>query len=425
MNYKKYEINGYNLHVIQSSKFKTVEVKIILKHKINKEQFTIRRLLVETLLQSSKKYPTRRLLEEKCEDLYGISINGVNSKSGNYDLIILNETFLNEKYTESNMMKESLEFLFQILYNPDIKENQFSKYGFDLAKRILTDDINTFSDYPSSYSSSRLLEEMAPKSPISYRKCGYIKDLKKITPSSLYAYYQDVLKEDAMDIFIIGDIDLEKTKQVVEEKFPKCYSKKDDTSHFLKLKELKTKPSIIREKQKIKQSHLLIGFNFEELSDYELHYVLNVYSYILGGSGDSLLFKKVREENSLCYSISSSYNIINNILVVSADISAKNYDKVVKLILETIEIMKAGKFDQKEIEKAKTIYQSSCIEIMDSMNSIINIYSSHEYLNSDLLEKRKEKIELVTKEMVVALANKIHIHTIYMLEGENNEKKVS
>ena len=97
MNYTKYDMNGYRLHIIQTEKFKTVRVQMFLKRKIKKEELTIRRLLVETLLQSSKKYPTRRLLEEHCEDLYGISIGGSNSKSGNFDLITFSETFLNEK----------------------------------------------------------------------------------------------------------------------------------------------------------------------------------------------------------------------------------------------------------------------------------------------------------------------------------------
>ena len=39
-------------------------------------------------------------------------------------------------------------------------------------------------------------------------------------------------------------------------------------------------------------------------------------------------------------------------------------------------------------------------------------------------EERMKKIDMVTKDMVISLANKIHIHTIYMLEGDLDEKKV-
>jgi len=421
MNYTKYEMKGYNLHIINTNKFKTITIKINLKRQIKKEEITIRRILTEILIQSSKKYPTRRLLEEKCEDLYGVSIGSTNFKSGNYDVISLSESFLNEKYTEIGMMKESFEFLFQILFNPNIKNEQFDTYSFDVSKRIIKDDIDSFGDYPNLYSNARLLEILDPNSPISYRNCGYSKDLKKINQKNIYQYYKDVLENDIMDIIIVGEVDKNEIKEMIEQKFSRVSNEICKKSHFVINNDIKKKPTIFKEKQNINQSRLLIGCNFEELTDFELRYVMNIYSYILGGSGDSLLFKTVREKNSLCYSISSTHSIVSGLLTISAGISAKNYDKTLKLILEAIEEMKNGTFDESEIEKAKAIYINSCIEITDSPDSIINTYLSREYLNSDLIEEKIKKIKQVTKDMVINLANKIHINTIYMLEGSSNE----
>lgn len=424
MNYTKYEMNGYNLHIIKTNKFKTITIRINLKQKMNKELMTMRRVLTETLIQSSKKYPSRRLLEEKCEDLYGISIGCNNFKSGSYDIISISESFLNEKFTEPGMNKESFEFLLQILCNPNIKENIFDAYSLNVAKRIIKDNIDSFSDYPKSYSKARLLEVLAPNSPISYRGCGYLKDLKKINVKNLYEYYKQVIDNDIMDIVIVGNVEEKEMKKMIEQKFSRIGKFYEADSHFIIERDIKKKPLIIKEKQNINQSQLLIGCNFEELSDFELRYVLNVYSFILGGSGDSLLFKTVREKNSLCYSVSSTYNIISGLLIISAGISAKNYEKTVKLIEESLDKMKNGEFDEKEILKAKTIFKNSCIEITDAPGSIISTYLSHEYLNSDLIEDKMKKIDLVTKDMVVSLANKIHINTIYLLEGGSHEKEI-
>lgn len=424
MNYTKYKMNGYNLHIIKTNKFKTITIRINLKQKINKETMTIRRTLTEILIQSSKKYPNRRLLEEKCEDLYGVSIGCNNFKSGNYDIISLSESFLNDKYTELGMNKESFEFLLQILCNPNIKEEQFESYSLDVAKRIIKDSIDSFSDYPKAYSNSRLLEVLAPDSPISYRGCGYLKDLKKINTKNLYEYYRQVLENDIMDIVIVGDVNEKDMKEMIEQNFSRVGKFHESDSHFMIQREIRKKTLVVKEKQNINQSHLLIGCNFEELNDFELRYVLNVYSFILGGSGDSLLFKTVREKNSLCYSISSTYDIIGGLLTISAGISSKNYEKTVQLIKESLEQMKKGEFEEKEILKAKTIFKNSCIEITDAPGSIISTYLSHEYLNSDLIEDKLKKIDLVTKEMVVSLANKIHINTIYLLEGGSHEKEI-
>jgi len=162
-----------------------------------------------------------------------------------------------------------------------------------------------------------------------------------------------------------------------------------------------------------------MGFKFDDLSDFELKYVLNVYSFILGGSGDSKLFQNVREKNSLCYHISSSYAVLNGILKVGAGIDKKEADRVIELVKEEIKNMEKGDFSNDDLNKAKKIYISSCLEMLDSPNSIMNLYISKEYLNSDLIEDKIKKIEKVTIDDVKKLASKIHLDTIFLLEGDD------
>ena len=79
--------------------------------------------------------------------------------------------------------------------------------------------------------------------------------------------------------------------------------------------------------------------------------------------------------------------------------------------------MKDGKFATDDIKKAKTTYINGCKEMMDSPQFIINNYISKEYLGLDLIEDKMKKIKKVTKKMVVELACKIEIDTIYLLKG--------
>lgn len=425
MKYQKIERDNYRLHLIETKKFKTITIDVKYKRKIKKEDMTIRRLLVQTLLESSLKYPSRRALEAETEDLYALSVGGNCFVSGNYDIMNFTSTFLNEHYTEPGMNKRSLEFLFQILLNPNVKQGEFNKESFLISKRVIEDDIKSFKDYPKNYSVSRMLEKMDSKSPLSYHNCGYLKDLKKIDEKQLYNYYNDAIKNDILDIAIIGDIKKEDVLPIIDSYFSNHSKNIESESHFVKPISNVKKIKNITEELPINQSHLIIGCTFDELDDFELRYVLNVYSFILGGSGDSILFKTVREKNSLCYNINSSYNILGSILAIKAGIDYKNASKTTELIKEALEQMKNGDFSIDEVEKAKIIFKNSCIEIVDSPKNLINTYISHEYLKSDLLEEKVKKIDKVTKEMVVNLANKIHINTIYLLKGESNGKDIS
>ena len=421
MEYKKYNLKKYNIHLIKTNKFKTITLTINFKRKVKKEDITIRRLLADVLLESSMKYPSVKLLEMETEELYGLSLKSDSFISGNYDIMSFSQTFLSEKYTELGMNKRSILFMLQLLLNPDIKNNEFSEYGFDLGYRIVKSNIKGFSDYPSTYSSKRMLEVMDKNSSISYRNCGYLKDLNKISRKDLYNYYKSVIEDDIIDIAIIGDIE-DDIIDLFKNNFTRIKDNQKSESHYIKVdvKKLKEK----QEKAKINQSQLVIGCNVDYDDEKFLPYVLNIYSFILGGSGDSLLFKTVREENSLCYHISSSYNIICSLISIKAGIDGKNYSKTVELIKQCMNKLETGDFNDDEIEKAKIIYKNSCIEMMDAPGSIINNFLSHEYLKTDLIKDRVKKIDMVTKEMVMDLAKKIKINTIYMLEGENNEKKV-
>ena len=64
------------------------------------------------------------------------------------------------------------------------------------------------------------------------------------------------------------------------------------------------------------------------------------------------------------------------------------------------------------------------IEITESPDGLISLYSGIEYLNSDTLEVRNQKIDMVTKEDIVSLAHKLKLDTIFFLEGgKENENE--
>lgn len=420
MKYQKIVKDNYNLHIINTDKFKTINVRINFKRKINKEEITIRNLLNDLLINTSKKYPTSRDIEIETEDLYNVGVGSTPYKSGNYHIMSFKETFLDEKYTEKGMNEKSIEFLLELIFNPNVKDKKFDKEYFNLIKKTVEDDILSIKDNPGKYSLIKLYESM-DDGPLSYRSSGYLNDLKKINEENIYEYYKSVLKNDIIDIFIIGNVN--ENKLDIFDKYIKnnnCI--KDNTPHYIKLHstsdELELKESITNN-----QSKLAIGFTTDNLSDYELKYVLVIYSLILGGSPNSKLFQNVREKNSLCYYINTSVAIISKIVTLTAGINAKDYKKTLELINIELEKMKKGEFTTKDIEDARKIYINGCNEVYDSPMAIINNYLSYEYGGLDLVEKRLKEIKKVTKKDIVDVANKVNINKIFLLEGTSNNEK--
>lgn len=418
MQYKKLENNGYNLHIIKTKRFKNIQIRFNLKRPIKKEEITIRNILNDILINTTKKYPTIRDIEIKTEDLYNFGANSSCYKSGNYSIMSFSCNFLNEKYTEEGMLEQSISFFLDFIFDPNVKENKFETAPFIYTKEYLKNDIESIKDDPRRYSLIRLREEMDPESPISYRGNGYIEDLDKITEENLYKYYLDVLKNDVIDIFVLGDVDTEEVQSIIEKYMPKNRKQPSyNIEHCITNEQTRNEINEVEETENFNQSKLSVGIKVYDMDDYEKKYTLNALTFILGGSGDSKLFKKLREENSLCYYVSCSPSMLSSDMVITSGIDSNDYEKAVDLIKECIEEIQNGNVSKEDVEQEINVYLNSCLEIYDSPASIINSYLSHEYLGNDVIEEKLKKAKEMTPDKIIELAKKIKIDTIYLLKG--------
>lgn len=417
MKYTKIKEENYNLHVIETKKFKTIMVKVNFKRHLKREEISMRNMLVNVMFESTAKYPSKRLMEIQTEELYELGYRGSNYASGVYTVMSFDCVFLNPKYTEEDMLQKSCEFFKEIIFNPNIDNGGFSEASFDIGYRILKEHIAALKENADVYSQIRLFEEIEPEGLISYRSCGYAEDLAIIDRKTLYEYYLDVLKNDVVDIFVVGDIKPAEMAEYLQKLFPLKKRNMLSENHFYNSQFHREAVNLSTEISEFSQSKLYLGYKISETTDFELRYVLNVLNYILGGNPDSKLFKNVREKNSLCYTVSSNTQPLVSILLIRAGIDADQYDRACALILEQIEDIKNGKFEEEDIQKAIITYKNSLSELEDNSESIISLYSGIEYLNSDDIKDRIKKIETVRREDVIALAHKLSLDTIFFLEG--------
>lgn len=420
--YKSYDLSAYKLHCIKDNKFKETKIVINFKRKVKKEEITIRSILSKILLESSKNFPTSRLMTIETENLYNLMFNSLTYLSGNYSVISFETMFLNDEYIDDELFDKALDFVLDVITNPDIDNNAFKQSKFLLVKKSLEEEIQSLKDNPSRYGMIRLYEEMARGSVSSYNAIGYLEDLENIDEKKLYGYYNSVLKSDLIDIFVISPKESDEIKNIFASKFNLNTLKKKSDSHYVTYDSYRSLNKIIHEKADFEQSKLYIGCKFDKLSEFERKYVSIVYSYILGGGPSSKLFTVVREKNSLCYSISSSYKAISNFLIISAGINASDFKKCLRLTKKEIKNMASGNFEDEKISEAIITYLNSFKELKDSPGALLGTYISHEYLDADLIEEREKEIKKVTKEMVINFARKVHVDTVYVLEGSDENE---
>jgi len=422
MQYKKIELGSYNLHMIKTDRFKTVNVQIILSDKIKKEDITKRNFLSDMLTYSSSKYPTKKDISVASQDLYAANVYSTSYRLGNYYNTDINLYFLNEKYSEEGMTEKSMEFLSEIIFNPNVDDNKFDSNSFNVIKNNMRIQIESVKEDTRKYSMIKMLENMGKDEPYSYHGFGYIEDLEKITEENLYEYYKEFIRSSSVEIFVIGNIDFVMMEKIIREKFKFNVYKKKKNNPMIIHEKVRSRAKTVIDEDDINQSKLTIGCKLTGLTEFEKNYVLTLYNIILGGGSESLLFQNVREKNSLCYYINSSSNKVDNLLMISSGIAKKNFKKTLSLVKKEMNNIAKGNFDDELIEQAKIRYQSVIDEVYDYPNQLISAYYASEILGVDFPDVRKKKIMEVTKDDIVKMSKKVKMDTIYLLGGKDTDE---
>lgn len=420
MNIESHNMGAYNLHFIKTNKFKTISIDVNFYREIKEEEITKRNLLKMILLNSNNDYKTERELIKESENLYDIKISSGISRIGKFSNLSFQTKFLNEKYTEKDMNKESIMFFLGLIFNPYIKDNSF--IDIDSQKSKLLQELDSLKDNKIKYSMLKLMENIKDK-PYSYNPYGKIEEIKDITGKELYNYYKKVISEDQIDIFVLGDFSSSEMKEIFKEYFKVNTFKKENKD--LIIKELTPRKRVVRYKEydKVNQSQLVILCSLNNLTDFERKYTIKLYSELLGGSSNSILFSKVREDKNYCYYIGASAKAYDNILIINSGVEQKNIEPAIKLIKKCLKDITSGKISEELLTSSKNTIISGIKASSDTPIGIINTALSRVLVSSDDIEDRINNFNKITKEDIIKVSKKVSLHTILTLEKEEENAK--
>lgn len=420
MQYKEKEIKeGIKIHEIQTNKFKTNLIAVFLSMPITREHVTENLLLSAVLRRGSKNMPTLAQISQEMEEMYGASFDCGLDKTGDNHILKFYIESINDKFIpqkDENVLKTSIEKILEIVFDPLVENGAFKeeyvKQEKENAKRI----IEGKSDNKARYAFDRCVEEMYKGQPYGLYKYGYVEDLNTITAIKLYEYYKKMISECKIDIFVSGDIN--GVTQIVEQNIN--IQKLQERKPNYKINKIEPKETVqekeIKEEMDVTQGKITIGLDLH-LDNEKQQYDVMVYNAILGGTANSKMFQEVREKASLAYSASSSYVRYKSNIFIKCGIEIKNYEKAINIIRKQLEDMKNGMFSDKDIENAKKGIISGIKGINDEQDTEITYYFGQELTDAKTsLEEYIEKIQKVTKQDIVKIANSVSANTIYFLK---------
>ena len=149
MKYKTYNCNSFNIYTIKTDRFKTSHLEVIFKNVLKKEEIGTYSFLADMLSEGCKKYPRKKDLFTRFEDLYKIVIYASTMRVGNVIDLHVSLDFINPEYIEDEgYIEDVIKTLFEVINNPNVCNDEFDLKTFNIVKERLRREINSLKENP-------------------------------------------------------------------------------------------------------------------------------------------------------------------------------------------------------------------------------------------------------------------------------------
>ena len=431
--FSKFELNsGIDLYFKKTDKFKTDYMLMVIETELSIENATCNALLPMVLSRGTINYPSTVEFVKALDDMYGAAFKADISKKGEVQLLIFgievpNMRFLPEK---ESLTRKAVNMLKDVLFNTAVDSDGILREDYvEQEKENLKRLIEGIIDDKQSYSVKRCIESMCENEKFGISKFGSLEQIDLIDAKKLTQRYKDIISKSPISLFVVGDLEETNILKEVNE----CFNVKRDVNNIIETVEpWKTKIEKVKyvtDTFDVTQGKLVIGYRTNTTYGDPDFPALLMMNGVFGGFTHSKLFQNVREKASLAYYANSTIEYIKGIMVVSAGIDCSNKDRVLKIVSEQLNQIKAGNISQTEIDFTFKGLRSSLLMSEDTISGGVD------FILCDLVSKTTrtskeliEQLSKVTLEDIVRVANKIQEDTVYFLncinisEGDTNEE---
>ncbi|WP_153720376.1 EF-P 5-aminopentanol modification-associated protein YfmF [Sporosarcina cascadiensis] len=416
--------DGVNLYIRKTEQFKTVNVTIKWKASLEEKSASDRTVLANVLEESNRSYPTQSEMRKALDQLYGTVLFTDVSKRSSQHIVSLYAECVNDEFFEGeDIFKQLWRLIRATVFEPKISDGAFEQAVVDREKRNVRDRIRSIYDDKTRYAQKRMLEIMRPDQPASISAYGTEEAVAAITPESLRQTYDDMIHQDLVEIYVVGDIDEREIIAQIKEFLPfnARKAKKQDT---IQSENTAIPVKTVKERQDMKQGKLHLGFSTPITFLHPDYNKMQVMNGIFGGFAHSKLFMNVREKESMAYYANSAFASQYGIVYVTAGIDAELEDKAVKLIIAQLETMQQGDISELELNQTVALLENSIRSSNDSARSQIEIYDQYKELEENFTaEELISKWQAVTIEDVKEMADTVHLEVVYLLSGKEGEEQ--
>ena len=305
--------------------------------------------------------------------------------------------------TLSEHLPMAIKIIGDMLNNSLIEEKDLNK-----EKKVILEEIDMYEDSPEDLGHEMLQQRIWKGHPLGYMISGRKTNIRKITRDMIFDFIQTYYTSDNIIISIAGNFDRESILSIVEEEFHEIKANSINKDNALMAKPIYHKV-LCEKNMDIEQLHINIALQgISYLSDER--FTFSVVNSVLGGSVNSRLFQKVREDAGLTYSIysyGSSYKE-TGLLHIYGAMNPGQKDLVIMKIYAIIDELRTKGITADELSMAKEQIKTELIMGSEGARSRMNSNGKSMLNRGRLtsLEELIDGIDRVSLDDVLEFSNK-------------------
>ena len=415
--------DGVNFRSVQDTRFKTMRIAVSFILPIKKDTAAANALLPFLLSRASREYPDFTKLSERLAELYGAALNADIHKLGETQVLSVCAVGLADRYAleGENISMELSRLLCSVLFDPPFVDGLFPEHDFEQERRQTVELIDSEFNDKRTFAKHRCEEVMCEKEAFGINRYGSREAILALTRPQLTAAWENVLRHARVEIMVLGDCN----PQPVFRSFQSAFQKLGRTGAADCRTEIVKSAAQVRdvtETMSVAQSKLVLGFRAGAAVPEDDVAAVKLMTAIFGGTPHSKLFLNVREKLSLCYYCAARYDWNKGIILVESGVENQNIEKAKEEILFQLDEIRKGNFDDDEIRAAKMSLCNSYRTVGDFLGGLENWYVTQAFCKKiQSPEEAADAVNAVTREQIIAAAQRVALDTVYRLVGSVEE----
>ena len=260
-------------------------------------------------------------------------------------------------------------------------------------------------DNPSAVASEKLYELMFDLHRMRRWRIGTEEFLNNLTRDQLHAYYRDMYRGEAVVLVVAGDVDAERTHQLIAQYYGELERGSANLDHG------PTEPArhefrFAERAGDIVQSYIELGWRTTPTLHADTA-ALDVLAVVLGQGRASRLYRTVREAGLVNSIRAGNYTpTVLGVFQIGIELEPHNALAALRAIAATVEGVRAG-VAAEEVERARSILEARLLRRLESMDGQANFLAEWEALGDwQLGEEYLRQVTRVTADDVRAAAER-------------------